>query len=309
MKQNLIRILAIILVILAASFCARQAPELEGVFENADETKALSGYSLEQAYFIGAYFSVGAYDNRYDVLTKKPNAKNSALAVQMINSLKKHGWTIKNFEAKGKVGKDWFTLDSQYLLGKKTENGKNIYVVAFRGSELNTSDWLGSDFDAKGVKFLNTSTKVHKGFYQYATPAYENQVLKDMAKTVKNDAKAQIIVTGHSLGGAGALIYSAMLVEMGIPKSKINCVTFGQPAVGLRFFGFETRYKNQFNTYVRFVRTGDAVIVAASALYTHFGTKIQENGSINPVEAHDYSKYLLMAKKYAVNYARNYGTN
>jgi len=287
--------------------CAKQGlGDLDNFAEVSEDARSLSGFDLERAYFLGGYFSAGAYDTRTDTITKKADGKPDAGAIALIDSLKRHGWRIQNFEAKGKVGKDIFQLDSQYLLAKKTEQNKNIYVVAFRGTQGILRDWVGSDFDLLPVKFLSSGTYVHRGFLQYTMPAYENAVLKNMIAAVKKDPKAVLIITGHSLGGAAALIYSAMLVESGMPKSKINLITFGQPAVGQP--SFENKYKNSFNTYTRFVRVGDAVVVAAAAgNYRHFGTKIQDYGSINPVKAHDKFLYKDMAKKYSKNYSSYYG--
>ena len=81
--------------------------------------------------FIGAYTAVGAYDTRTDVATRTSGTKPDATAEAAINSLKKHGWTISNFEKGGVVDGNFFKLDTQYLLAKKSEGGENVYVVAF----------------------------------------------------------------------------------------------------------------------------------------------------------------------------------
>lgn len=304
-----LKFVSLCLILLTAISCSYNVNDVMPGEENILAGATWTSYDLERAYFIGGYFSLGAYDTRTDTITKSADGRYDAPAALAIDSLKRHGWAIQNFEAKGNVSYDIFELDSQYLLAKKTENGKNIYVVAFRGTQGILRDWFGSDFDAFAVKFFATGTRVHRGFLQYTMPAYNNATLNNMIQTLKLDPNAHIIVTGHSLGGAAALIYSAMLVERGVAKAKINCITFGQPAVGLRFSGFESRYETKFNNYTRFVRVGDAVVVAASPFYTHFGTKIQEYGSINPVTAHDKKLYKDMAKKNAPNYARFYGAD
>ena len=263
---------------------------------------------LERAYFIGAYASVGAYDTRTDAATRTSSTKRDSSAEAAINSLKKHGWTIRNYEKTGAVDGDFFKLDAQYLLATKSEGGKNVYVVAFRGSEFNLSDWAGSDFDILPVKFLSTGTLVHRGFLQYTMPAYNNSTLRSTLAKVKADANAMLIVTGHSLGGAAATLYGAMAVEYGVPKARINIITFVQPAVGQP--AFETRYTAAFNCYVSVVRLGDVVVVSTTAAnYRQFGTKIQASGSINPATAHSKDAYLTLAKSKAPQYAGSWGAD
>ncbi len=49
-------------------------------------------------------------------------------------------------------------------------------------------------------------------------PAFDNATLKSVLTKVKNDANSMLILAGHSLGGAAALVYGAMAIESGVPK-------------------------------------------------------------------------------------------
>jgi hypothetical protein len=73
---------------------------------------------------------------------------------------------------------------------------------------------------ATEAAFLDDETiLVHEGFYDVA---------KKIFQTIKLDTSKKVIITGHSLGGAVALLYSAMLYEKGID---VSLYTFGMPPI------------------------------------------------------------------------------
>ncbi|MDC5819645.1 lipase [Vibrio europaeus] len=80
-------------------------------------------------------------------------------------------------------------------------------------------------------------TYVHRGFYQYANTLWDlmNDDIKDLHRRKK------FYVCGHSLGGAGALLISALLQERYQP-SFIHLYTYGMPRTGTS--SFVSRYKN-----------------------------------------------------------------
>jgi predicted lipase len=74
---------------------------------------------------------------------------------------------------------------------------------------------------------------VHEGF----TDAFESvkQKFRDQVDIMrKRYPKAKLMITGHSLGGALAIMASADLIYQKIPIDQIY--TFGQPRVGNRAF-------------------------------------------------------------------------
>lgn len=102
-------------------------------------------------------------------------------------------------------------------------------VVAFRGSEKKVDDWL-TNTDAVPAPLPEGQTgKVHSGFYK-DFKSIEAQLKRQIAKAHEKlgDTAAPVYFTGHSLGGAVAVIATKELM----PDAPGACYTFGGPRVG-----------------------------------------------------------------------------
>jgi len=98
---------------------------------------------------------------------------------------------------------------------------KNQLIVVFEGT--NDMRSLQTDLQVGESDFLHLfGTQVHKGYYTEAQIAYEN-----VAPLVTKEQ--QVIVTGHSLGGAVAHLLAAILYKEGY---NVRLFTFGEPPVG-----------------------------------------------------------------------------
>lgn len=98
---------------------------------------------------------------------------------------------------------------------------KNQLIVVFEGT--NDLRSLQTDLQVGESSFLNLfGTQVHKGYYSEAQLAY-----KKVAPLVTKEQ--QVIVTGHSLGGAVAHLLAALLYKEGY---NVRLFTFGEPPVG-----------------------------------------------------------------------------
>lgn len=104
----------------------------------------------------------------------------------------------------------------------------NAIIVAFRGSS-NIKNWI-SDFDAAQVGYGKCSgCNVHHGFYtSYMTVS--SSVKAQLTTLVSKYRNAPIYVTGHSLGGAIAIV--AALDIHSTYGNSIKLYTFGEPRVG-----------------------------------------------------------------------------
>lgn len=147
-------------------------------------------------------------------LTENTQSSNKEMAKlsQEVNSLK---YVISNtFNVGG----------TQAIL--VTGEADKIAVLAFRGTEKDFRD-IKTDLDAR---FYTNSdgTKVHNGFRD----AYA--LIKDQVTEAVNELKDyKLYITGHSLGGALALIATRDLNSDCISA----CYTFGSPRVGSVEFG------------------------------------------------------------------------
>ena len=125
----------------------------------------------------------------------------------------------------------------------------NAIVVAFRGTE-EIKDWLTNPDSV----FLNIPLgEVHRGFYEALQVVWPNIDLT--IKTYQDNAQ-KIWFTGHSLGGALAMLAVSMFLDK--PESVGGLYTFGQPRVGDKAFAKNFDAKLKSKTY-RFVNNNDIV--------------------------------------------------
>ncbi len=119
---------------------------------------------------------------------------------------------------------DWGFEECRFLETGNTQaffaRQDNILLIAFRGTE-SVGDWLGN-IDTSRSAWLPQPGKVHGGFLR----AYG--VIKERLADFlgSRPAAANIWITGHSLGGALAVLTGGDLVST-LPSATI--VTFGQP--------------------------------------------------------------------------------
>lgn len=117
----------------------------------------------------------------------------------------------------------------------RSGNGK-LAVLAFRGTELvSLVDWL-TDFQNLPAPDLGKHGFVHAGFLASLMPIWDPIV---RFVTDPETRAEQLLITGHSLGGALAAITALTLAEFGhvalrapgVPRLA-GIYTFGQPMVG-----------------------------------------------------------------------------
>lgn len=153
-------------------------------------------------------------------------------------------------------------------------NGSAV-VMAFRGTEK-FKDWLTN----AGIEFRNTPHgRVHKGFDK-ALDSVWSQITKALEKA--HQYGQPLWITGHSLGGALAVLAAARLaldIDQSIYKSINGLYTFGQPRVGDRAFmnALDDEIKPR---YFRFVNDNDIVPRVPDRL-----NQYQDGGSIRFFDA------------------------
>jgi hypothetical protein len=109
-------------------------------------------------------------------------------------------------------------------------------IIAFRGT-ADLRNWL-TDLDCDLIRV--GSCRVHRGFY-YALKAVES----DLMATLSQGQGARLWVTGHSLGGALAMLWALWAAQSGYEIAGIY--TFGQPRAGDAAFSqlYNSRLKDR----------------------------------------------------------------
>lgn len=156
-----------------------------------------------------------------------------------------------------KLSKETY-CNKPYISNKKYDtrvniinNNKTLYIC-FKGTS-SLEDWK-INFDSRLIEYKKNNDKfeVHNGFYTQYNYVKNNI----MQYIIKNNTYNNIVICGHSLGGALATICSFDLCD-NIYNNNITCITFGSPRVGDK--NFVKLYNNNNISTHRIVINGDPV--------------------------------------------------
>lgn len=164
------------------------------------------------------------------------------------------GTSVRRFLSK------WQFPDVRILRGFHTQGfiarQGNTLIVAFRGTEpINAGDWLTDvNYHQREIS-PSVPGLVHQGFARALEEVGES-MLSGVAE-LSGAGVTQMFITGHSLGGALAVLAASVLQSHGAPK--IAAVyTFGQPRVGDS--GFSAAFNAKLgNVTFRYVNDRDIV--------------------------------------------------
>lgn len=173
------------------------------------------------------------------------------------------------------------------LMGRNTAS--RTAFVAFRGSS-DVSDWIADfDFVPTGYTFVTGFGQVHAGFQDVYDCVRDNIAANLPAAARGCD---QILITGHSLGAALAVL-AAPDVARGMPPNTIEprLTTFGGPRVGLP--DFATAFDAAIECCYRVVNFLDIVPLVPPSPYVHVGAAIEvdSGGAVDVGWRHSLAAY------------------
>ena len=190
------------------------------------------------------------------------------------------------------------------IVSKNFNDGELTKILAICG----TSDLKDAevDFRMKQVPANENNSKqndeskidkksqilVHQGFKDYSEVILNDNLGMNLFKELSNNPNERLYLTGHSLGGAVAILTASKLINMGAPADRMRVITFGAPAVGNK--GFVDEYKDSINL-TRVTMSGDPVKKSLQAMgYVHFGEVKKYNQDKKMIKhfPHKMSVYL-----------------
>ena len=208
-----------------------------------------SAMNVEERNLICAMASLSAY--------------SSDVSTMVRNELAVDGWTVEPIEAYASKA------DAKALLLRRTASTGRINILSICGTEDQKDAEI--DLRLKLTPFDVEGGAVHTGFNDYAEVLLGNERVQAVLDEITS-AGEKLYLTGHSLGGAVAILTAARLTERGLGDS-IEVITFGAPAVGDRYFAayFDGRIK-----LTRITVSGDPIKKSLRSLgYMHFGDALK----------------------------------
>ncbi|ORY15353.1 Alpha/Beta hydrolase protein [Clohesyomyces aquaticus] len=112
-----------------------------------------------------------------------------------------------------------------------TDHTNRLVVISFRGSST-LQNWITDGIYSTSDTDICPSCEVHDGFW-FSWSEARNRVLAALENTASKNAGYQVVVVGHSLGGAIGVLCAA---EMRMKGRNVELYTFGAPRVGSKAF-------------------------------------------------------------------------
>jgi WD40 repeat protein len=243
-------------------------------------TATATSYQFNEQFCRSSYQTCEAIVNTAGLIEPTYEANNVVQATSFLQEVQWYDGGVRwedaqiSFVNRGEAS--GINLDVQAILAKQQIESKTIYLISIRGTE-SLVDWV-NNFRFGLTEFPYGSGRVHRGFFEYANSVFESATAKSFFQEIRDQQRRgeayEVWVTGHSLGGATAIVFSAILqAEFNLPNANLRTITFGAPSPGNE--EFVTEYAE--NT-IRAEIVGDPATSATSlALPQLAGGTYQQN--------------------------------
>ena len=182
-------------------------------------------------------------------MTRNEALYNSKLAVLAYSNKDQINWDENGLELV-----KWIEDKKSDTQGFVATKGKSIYVV-WRGSESKKD--FQNDASIDKVPFIEENEKVHIGFKSsWESVVGDTYDAIDTALENLQGETTDIVVSGHSLGGAVATLY-AYSIKKHYPHYNVKATTIGSPRVGNK--AFKENYDKSGIDTLRIVHNNDLV--------------------------------------------------
>ncbi|KAK8517119.1 hypothetical protein V6N13_092403 [Hibiscus sabdariffa] len=231
-------------------------------------------------------------------------------------------WGMSTFIGFNKYWNDFLRrAETEVCMFRNKTTDHDTIVVCFRGTEpFNAKDW-STDVDLSWYEFRGIG-RIHSGFlkalgmqkfYGWPKSVLPNLLRRaplayyDIRDTLRNylreDPKTKFIVTGHSLGGALASLFPAILFyhdDQLLLERMQGVYTFGQPRVGNKEFAsyMKENLAKKGIEFRRYVYCNDIVPrVPSTRIFNHFGPCVYYNSKYQAkiVEEVPYENYFSIS--------------
>ena len=212
-------------------------------------SRSTSAMTAEERNLICAFASMAAYSSETSATVRE--------------ELKSRGWTLEEITAYASKA------DAKTLLLRRSTTAGRINILSICGTEDQKDAEI--DLRVKLVPFDVEGGSVHQGFADYAEVLLSSDRVRELIDEIETTGE-KLYLTGHSLGGAAALMTAARLTERGL-GDRLEVITFGAPAVGDRYF---VEHFNGRINIARITVSGDPIKKSLRALgYMHLGEAIK----------------------------------
>jgi triacylglycerol lipase len=177
-------------------------------------------------------------------------------------------------------------------------------LISFRGTQ-DATEWM-DDLEVAPAKSQVSNGHVASGFQElYLAIRPQMWAILEKLSGVPN-----VVTSGHSMGGALAILAAADIAMNRKPATRPSCYTLAGPAVAsLDFPRFRSSFRDNFNAHVDCLRVVNLYDIVPHSFppptYVHvgFGLKVNGGSTLDPREAHELDAYEAGLKKLTVKVA------